>query len=241
MIWVAMNLLPTALGAILICGVLAAGLSSASTFLSLIGFSLSHDIFESTHGGGDQPASRKPNLRAARFAMLMVGGSVIALALLLPRNIYWLTHFAGPLFASSWGVVAFMSIWSQSLTEPGAFWGMVAGFVVNVGMNAFSLAGVVKWPVLADPILIGVISSYVVTRWLSNRGQMTQHEDEYRALLHHMPVTERETEAVRQTLVWAKVMVVMGMVIAASLAFFYALPYQGAVRTLAIQGAGALN
>ena len=29
MIWVAMNLLPTVLGAILICGVLAAGLSSA--------------------------------------------------------------------------------------------------------------------------------------------------------------------------------------------------------------------
>ena len=34
MIWVSMNLLPTVLGAILICGVLAAGLSSASTFLS---------------------------------------------------------------------------------------------------------------------------------------------------------------------------------------------------------------
>ena len=47
MIWVAMNLLPTALGAILICGVLAAGLSSASTFLSLVGFSVSHDIFGS--------------------------------------------------------------------------------------------------------------------------------------------------------------------------------------------------
>ena len=50
MIWVAMNLLPTALGAILICGVLAAGLSSASTFLSLIGFSVSHDILENTDG-----------------------------------------------------------------------------------------------------------------------------------------------------------------------------------------------
>jgi sodium/pantothenate symporter len=59
--------------------------------------------------------------------MLMVGLAVIGLALLLPRNIYWLTHFAGPLFASSWGVVAFMSIWSGRLTEAGAFWGMVAG------------------------------------------------------------------------------------------------------------------
>ena len=47
MIWVSMNLLPTVLGAILICGVLAAGLSSASTFLSLVGFSVSHDILGS--------------------------------------------------------------------------------------------------------------------------------------------------------------------------------------------------
>ena len=47
MIWVSMNLLPTVVGAILICGVLAAGLSSASTFLSLVGFSVSHDILGS--------------------------------------------------------------------------------------------------------------------------------------------------------------------------------------------------
>ena len=241
MIWVAMNLLPTALGAILICGVLAAGLSSASTFLSLVGFSVSHDILESRDSGSDQSSAGQPNLRAARLAMLMVGGSVIALALLLPRNIYWLTHFAGPLFASSWGVVAFMSIWSQSMTESGAFWGMVAGFVVNVGMNAMSLAGLVTWPVLADPILIGVISSYVVVRWVSTRGHVTQNEVDYRTLLHHMPASETEPQAVRQTLVWAKVMVVAGLVIAASLAFFYALPYQAAVQTSVTATAGALK
>ena len=241
MIWVAQNLLPTALGAVLICGVLAAGLSSASTFLSLVGFSVSHDILENTHGGSDQSSAGQPNLRAARLAMVMVGGSVIALALLLPRNIYWLTHFAGPLFASSWGVVAFMSIWSESMTESGAFWGMVAGFVVNVGMNAMSLAGLVKWPVLADPILIGVISSYVVIRWISNRGHVTQNEVDYRTLLHHMPTSEREPQAVRQTLVWAKVMVLAGMGIAASLAFFYALPYQEAVQTAVAVTPGALK
>ena len=241
MIWVAMNLLPTALGAILICGVLAAGLSSASTFLSLIGFSVSHDFWENTDCRPDQSSANQLNLRAARLGMLVVGGSVIALALLLPRNIYWLTHFAGPLFASSWGVVAFMSIWSQRMTESAAFWGMVAGFVVNVGMNAMSLAGLVKWPVLADPILIGVISSYVVIRWISKRGHVTQNEIDYRVLLHHMPASEREPEAVRQTLVWAKVMVVAGMVIAASLAFFYALPYQAAVQTSLATTAGALK
>ena len=54
--------------------------------------------------------------------MLMVGGSVIALALLLPRNIYWLTHFAGPLFARP-GCGGVYEHLSQSMTESGAFGG----------------------------------------------------------------------------------------------------------------------
>ncbi|MGB0157235.1 MAG: sodium:solute symporter family protein, partial [Luminiphilus sp.] len=92
MIWVSMNLLPTLLGAILICGVLAAGLSSASTFLSLVGFSVSHDILgsaeesakesarESTEESAESGADENPpsqlhggRLRSARVAMLGVG------------------------------------------------------------------------------------------------------------------------------------------------------------------------
>ncbi len=56
-----------------------------------------------------------------------------------------------------------------------------------------------------------------------------------------MPASEREPQAVRQTLVWAKVMVLAGLVIAASLAFFYALPYQAAVQTSVTASAGVLK
>ena len=248
MIWVSMNLLPTLLGAILICGVLAAGLSSASTFLSLVGFSVSHDILgsaeesakesaresteESAESGADenQPSQlHGGRLRSARVAMLGVGVTVIVLALLLPRNIYWLTHFAGPLFASSWGVVAFMSIWSRHITESGAFWGMAVGFAVNVGMNALSLAGLVKWPVMADPILVGVVCSYIAVAIVSRRGTVTATESAYQQGLHLMPSAERDPETVRQTLLWPKVMVVMGALIAVLMTLFYALPYQEAV------------
>ena len=235
MIWVAMNLLPAALGAVLICGVLAAGLSSASTFLSLVGFSVSHDILGSSSeqgsAGGDNNTESRLHLRAARLAMLMVGLSVIGLALLLPRNIYWLTHFAGPLFASSWGVVAFMSIWSERLTEAGAFWGMVAGFGVNVTMNALSLAGWVQWPVVADPILVGVVSSYLVVRVVSNRGVVSVTEANYREALHRMPPQERDPAVIRQTLLWPKVMVAMGAMIAVALTLFYAVPYRQAIAS----------
>ena len=163
--------------------------------------------------------------------MLMVGLSVIALALLLPRNIYWLTHFAGPLFASSWGVVAFMSIWSERLTEAGAFWGMAAGFGVNVTMNALSLAGWVQWPVVADPILVGVLSSYLAVRAVSSLGAVSVHEIAYREALHTMSPKERDFAVVQQTLLWPKLMVAMGAVIAVALTLFYARPYQEALAS----------
>ena len=230
MIWVATNVLPTALGAILICGVLAAGLSSASTFLSLVGFSVSHDILgDGTDEGATAIGENRPQLRAARIAMLAVGFSVIGLALTLPRNIYWLTHFAGPLFASSWGVVAFMSIWSKRITESGAFWGMVTGFGVNVGMNALSVTDLVEWPVVADPILVGVVSSYVAVRVASKSGDHSIAASTYRDALHHMPAQERDPVAIRQTLVWPKVMVAMGVLIAVAMTLFYALPYGQAI------------
>ena len=110
------------------------------------------------------------------------------------------------------------------MTESGAFWGIVAGFVVNVGMNAMSMAA---------GEMAGAGGSDSDRRHQQLRcdtlgieqGHVTQNEVDYRTLLHHMPTSEREPQAVRQTLVWAKVMVLAGMGITASLAFFYALPY----------------
>ena len=243
MIWVSMNLLPTVVGAILICGVLAAGLSSASTFLSLVGFSVSHDILGSAEAVVSEDQLSQPQggrLRQARVAMLCVGVTVIILALMLPRNIYWLTHFAGPLFASSWGVVAFMSIWSRRITESGAFWGMAMGFAVNVGMNALSLTGLVEWPVMADPILVGVVCSYIAVVLVSRRGSVTATESSYQEGLHFMPSVERDPATVRQTLLWPKVMVTMGALIAALMTLFYALPYQQAVASAVPNLAGLL-
>ena len=241
MIWVAMNLLPTALGALLICGVLAAGLSSASTFLSLVGFSVSHDVLGSATGalekGGSTSADHlHQRLGAARWSMLAVGLSVIALALLLPRNIFWLTHFAGPLFASSWGAVAFMSIWSHRLTEAGAFWGMAAGFAINVAMNALSLIGVVDWPVIADPILVAALSSYFVMIWVSSQGEVSPAERDFRIALHRRPEKETEPAAVRQTLLWPRAMVFGGVILGALLIVFYALPFGRAVSVEGFAG-----
>ncbi len=218
LIWAAMNQVPTLVGALLVCGILAAGLSSASTFLSLVGFSMSNDILK-------LPQGDKIQLRVTRLTMLVIGIVVITLALALPSNIFWITYFAGPLFASSWGAVAFMSIWSRRITEGGAFWGMAAGFGVNVAMNVLSITGIVDWPVVMDPILVGGLASLITVLTVSRLGTVTSAERDYREALHRTPVDENNPSDIRQTLIWPKAMVVAGLATIAVLYLFYARPY----------------
>lgn len=222
LIWVAMNLMPTIAGAVLVSGILAAGLSSASTFLSLVGFSASNDIFRHS----DDP---RKQLRSTRYTMVAIGLIVIVLALAVPRNIFWITYFAGPVFASSWGIVAFMSVWSKRITEAGAFWGMVTGFLGNIATNLLSLLGGVELPVYLDPILTGAVISFLTVITVSGTGTVSIEEHEFRERLHDTPERELDPREVARTLVWPKAMLAVGVLVMAVLVIFYARPYQDAI------------
>ena len=222
MIWVSMNLLPPILGSLLICGILSAGLSSASTFLSLIGFSASNDIFM-------YESNAKKKLRVTRYTMIIFGLIVITLCLMLPSNIFWITYFAGPVFASSWGVVAFMSIWSTSITEAAAFWGMINGFFGNIAINIFSLLMGSKLPVFMDPILVGSLISLVTVLMMSKLGIAGKEALAFRAKLHEMPMTLANEKEVARTLIWPKVMIMIGAATTILMAVFYALPYRDSI------------
>ena len=224
MIWVSMNLLPPILGSLLICGILSAGLSSASTFLSLIGFSASNDIFV-------YESNAEKKLLVTRYTMIIFGLIVITLCLILPSNIFWITYFAGPVFASSWGVVAFMSIWSTSITEAAAFWGMINGFFGNIATNIFSLLMGLKLPVFMDPILVGSLISLVTVLMMSTLGIAGKETLAFRAKLHEMPMTLANEKEVARTLIWPKVMIIIGAATTILMAVFYALPYRDSIGT----------
>ena len=225
MIWAAMNVMPTLVGVLLMAGIMAAGLSSASTFLSLIGFSASNDIF--AHHGSDD----KNRLRASRYAVFFMGLVALALAWFVPQGyLFWITYFAGTLFASSWGPVAFMSVWSKRITEGGAFWGIVAGLLGNIGANLISLLGIIELPVIFDPILVGVVLSYFTVEVVSRCGTVSQTEHARRENLHKVPASELDPVKLRRTLAWAKTVMVSGVVLAILMIIFYAIPYQQAIE-----------
>ena len=222
-IWAALNLMPTLAGVLLMAGITAAALSSATTFLSLVGFSAANDLFP--HGSIDE----RRLLRLTRLSMLAVGLVTLLMASLVPPRIFWITYFAGTVFASSWGPVAFMSVWSRRITADGAFWGIVVGFVGNVVPKALVLWEVISLPVWADPIILGGLLSLVTIVLVSQRGVVTAKQEAYRARLHETPPEERDPRELARTMRWPWILLVSGVLLSCAMIALYAIPYSRAL------------
>lgn len=231
MIWASLNMLPELLGALMLAGITAAALSSASTFLSLVGFSASNDI------GLHERADHHTTLRFSRLMMFVAGAAVLVLALVFPPQIFWLTTFIATVFASSWGPVGIMSIWSKRITEAAAFWGMLTGLLFNVVPKFFEFVGMIRLPSYLDPAILGGVASLVATIFLSRRTQVSRAEADYLAKLHERPAGELGRSRVRTTLIApAILLLVNGVLTPWFLLQHYVRPYQAATGQLLADG-----
>ncbi len=227
MLWAARNLVPPFLGALLLAGIVAAALSSASTFLSLVGFSVSNDLAHH-----EKPVS----LMTTRLLMGIVSITVLVLSLYLPPNVFWIMLFIGTVFASSWGAVGFMSIWSRTITAAGAFWGMLVGLLANVVPAGLDTLGVIDLPSYLEPALLGTVAS-VLTIWLVSRRQApSAAEQSYLARLHETPAVDRNPALTRTTLIAPALLVLYGMTMPFLLLHFYVAPYQRGAGSILADG-----
>ena len=226
-IWAAKNLVPSFLGALLLAGIMAAALSSASTFLSLVGFSISNDIVA---------RKKELTLRYSRIAMFVTGIAVLLLCFIFPPNVFWLMIFIGTVFASSWGPVGFMSIWSKTITAKAAFWGIVLGFFGNVIPSALQYVGIIDLPSYFNPALIGTALSLMAIIGLSVKGTVSSEEREYRENLHRTPEIDCNLLKTRITL-WAPgFLIVYGCLMPLLLIKYYVIPYQTGIGQLLPDG-----
>jgi sodium/pantothenate symporter len=229
-IWASLTMMPEILGALMLAGIMAAVLSSASTFLSLVGFSASNDI--GIHKSDDEMKT----LRFSRLMMLAIGSIALIAALIFPPQIFWLTTFIATVFASSWGPVGIMSIWSKRITESAAFWGMSSGLVFNVVPKFFEFVGWVELPSYLNPVIIGTVVSLVVTIAVSRRTTVTEEESKQLAKLHVTPADEIDADRTRGTLIAPAVLAAYGIIMSFLMINFYVQPLQEARGELLADG-----
>ncbi|NQY33628.1 MAG: sodium:solute symporter family protein [Alteromonadaceae bacterium] len=227
MIWAAMNMMPSIMGAMLLAGVMAAALSSATTFLSLVGFSVSNDILP------QQQRDEKSELRFSRIVMLIVGVVTLLISFFFPPNLFWLVYYVGTVFASSWGPVAFMSIWSKTITARGAFWGITSGFGSNVILRLCDSMGWIELPSYLNPILVGGVLSYIVIVLVSRFDNVSNIERSRRFELHQIPDKENCKKQAKRTQMAAIAVILFGIILSVLQLVYYVYPYQSATGTLA--------
>lgn len=223
-IWGAMNLMPLVIGVIMLTGILSAGVSSASTFLSLIGSSLTNDVLNIR-----KTDDVKENVKIARIGMAAVSVVVLGLAFFNPPQIFWIMYFGGTVIASAWGVVALASVWYKNMSEGAAFWGMLLGFLGCVVPKTFSALRGITLPIYLDPFFIGIVMS-VIGIVMGNHTKNASKQDiaEYEKL-HVRPESEKDPEKDKATRNLMYVYLVFGVMLGFFFVFFYALPYMRAV------------
>ncbi len=229
LIWAAQSIVPEFLGAFLLAGIVAAALSSASTFLSLVGFSVSNDM-------GRKPLALTVN--TTRRIMLLTSLIILVCCYFFPPDIFWFMLFIGTVFASSWGPVGLMSIWSKRITRDAAFWGMVSGFFMNVIPAAIDYLGVYSMPEYY-PSVIGTAVSVVVIWVISARGKVSREEKAYRLRLHRTPASEIDSVKTRNTLLAPLGLIIYGTTMPYLLIRYYVVPYQ--IGTGEILPGGSVN
>ena len=219
-IWGAMNAMPLIVGVVLLTGILSAGISSASTFLSLIGSSLTNDILVNK-----RTDDVKRNLKISRIGMAAVSIVVLVLAFFNPPQIFWIMYFGGTVIASAWGVVALTSVWSKNMSEGGAFWGMLLGFLGCVIPKTYSALSGVTLPIYLDPFFIGIVMS-VIGILIGNRIKGASQADisEYQKL-HVRPESEKDPAKDRITFKLMYVYLAFGILLGVFFVGAYAVPY----------------
>ena len=223
LIWAAMNIMPMAVGVVLLTGILAAGVSSASTFLSLIGSSLTNDILMS---GED---AEQKNLRLSRVGMAIVSVIVLILAVFNPPQIFWIMYFGGTVIASAWGVVAIMSVWRRNMSERSAFLGMLLGFLGCVITKSYSALTGTTLPIYLDPFFIGIVMSFLGI-FLGGLGSEATATDKSRYdTLHVRPESEKDPAMEKTTRSLMYVYAAFGILFGIFFVVCYAIPYMNAM------------
>lgn len=227
LIWAAFEVMPKFVGTLMLAGIMAAGLSSASTFLSVIGFSVTSDIFPVDF------KDEKHQLRVSRLVMLGVGIISLLLSYLGLGGVRVISWFASTIIAASWAVPGIGSVVSKKLSATGARWSMIAGFVSFMGTKCLVGFGIGPFGSIfinfLDPFFIGLYMSLLFAVIGSRVHPVTEEEKAYRKNLLIIPESEKVPSDYKRDKLYGVILIVAGILTTLVLLFGWALPYNGLI------------
>ena len=218
LIWAALNVMPNFIGLMVLAGIMAAGLSSASTFLSVISFSISSDIFNIKF------SSEKQHIWFTRAVVLVVSITALYLSTLNLSSIRIISWFASTIIASSWGFIAFASVWSKKITERGAYLSMIGGFFGYIAAKVLKEIFGMPFVNVFDPFFIGITISILLGIIGSINQTKTQEEEDFQNSIHKIPAKECIANDYKQDRLYGILLITVGIIVSFIFIKFWAVP-----------------
>ncbi len=152
------NLLPPALGGIIVAAVLGATMSTIDSILLLAGSLVVENLYLPRHGGQIDEAT---GMRIARWTTLGIGALAMLVAVDPPAAILWIVTMSFSLMASAFTFPFLLGLWWPRATREGALAGMLggaaacvlwylAGYLTHGTLDNW-IAGI--WPALVGPFV----------------------------------------------------------------------------------------
>lgn len=221
LIWASMNIMPTIIGVVVLSGVVASGVSSATTFLSLMSTNIVKDIAA--------VKDEKKSVLYGRLVAVLIAVIVCVLCVINPPQIFWITYLGATIIACSWLPVSIASIWSKRVTKVGAFASMLSGFLVSAGMKIYTSVNGILLPIYLDPFFVGLAVSILALIIGSLLTKVTEEEKQERAKLFILPEGECNKKEIKKTKLFVLLTCVLGVIITLVMLFLWVIPYLQAI------------
>lgn len=184
LVWAASNkeLVPPVIGALAIAGLFAAVLSTASTQILTLGFSISRDIYERFYVKEMNPTTEAKLLRFSRFSIAAIAIISVLISWGRPTIVLLIGNFGSSVFAAAFFPVLVLGLWWGKSTRQGAIASMLTGLVLDAVLSIIplfmgkSLAWSGYLPFGIHPVIWSVIAASLVMYFVSVATQPTEQQ-----------------------------------------------------------------
>lgn len=167
---------PTAIAGLGLAGLMASIMSTASTLFVLVGFALSRDLYERYI---KKDLNEKQSIFAGRIAQIIVSVLVCIIAIMRPSAIYWISIYAGSIFAVGWLPTIIASFEWKRMNSKAAIGSMVVGVVSFIVIGEIIRKGWLVVPEGVDALIISLIISIVTLILIALYSQPNEYELKY--------------------------------------------------------------
>ncbi|MGQ7248844.1 sodium:solute symporter family protein [Halomonas sp. V046] len=143
-----------ALAGVGLAGLMASIMSTASTLFVLTGFALARDLYEKLF---DKKVSEHKGIILGRFSQAIVAIIVCAVAIAKPAGIYWISIYAGAIFAVAWLPTIVASLTWRRMNATAALTCMLVGSISFVVVGELQRHNLVVLPENIDKLMISSV------------------------------------------------------------------------------------